>query len=170
MSVLIPLSRGQFAIIDEADRALVEPIRWSAAPCNRSNGGFYAVNGRGGAKPTKNGKRYMHRLIVGATDGQLVDHINGNGLDNRRSNLRLADYRANCINRHYQSRSGFRGVHANSQSTWRAIITSHGKPRRLGSFASAFDAAVAYDLAAIELHGEFAVLNFPHPRTVSAAA
>lgn len=97
----------------------------------------------------------------------MIDHKNGNGLDNRRSNLRFC---TNAQNQHNQrkwgSRSGkplssrYKGVSWHRRGHWRAKIQAQGKRRYLGQFQSEEAAARAYDRAARELHGEFAVLNF----------
>ncbi len=106
----------------------------------------------------------MHRVIKGAKAGQSVDHVNGNGLDNRRSNLRLCAHAENLRNRkiHKNNKSGFKGVRKRKESSlWRAEIRSNHKFYFLGNFHSAEEAAHAYDAAALKLHGEFARLNFP---------
>jgi hypothetical protein len=102
----------------------------------------------------------MHRLIMAAPDGIGVDHINGDGLDNRRANLRLASQRDNSANMAVRASSatGFKGVSWKRRNRkWQAQI---GRTY-LGIFASAEEAARAYDHAAREAWGEFAHLNFP---------
>ena len=104
----------------------------------------------------------MHREIINAPAGMQIDHINGNGLDNRKANLRLCNNAQNQQNRRKRSRatSLFKGVgwHDNR---WRARITVNGKQIEIGRFKSEFLAAEAYDQKAIELFSEFANLNFP---------
>lgn len=160
-TVEIPLTRGMVALVDEADLPLVGCLKWHVQPCDKRLGGFYAVNGRGGAKPTIAGRRYMHRMIAGATPGQLVDHINGNGLDNRRCNLRIATHSQNNINRRLGSSTGFRGVERTASGKYRAKLRADGKIYRTPPFASPHEAACAHDEMARRLQGEFAVLNFP---------
>ncbi len=107
---------------------------------------------------------YLHRLVMAAPEGVEVDHVNGNPLDNRRANLRLATRSQNAANRpSYRGSSRFKGVcRANTQSPrWRAWILFEGKSRYLGSYHSEDEAARAYDAAAYEQWGEFAHLNFP---------
>jgi hypothetical protein len=104
----------------------------------------------------------MHRLILAAAAGQWVDHIDGDGLNNRRANLRICDPNQNAANsRRVPNTIGYRGVWRTIYGRYYASITSKGRAVRLGSFSTAIEAAVAYDEAAKELHGEFATLNFP---------
>jgi hypothetical protein len=104
----------------------------------------------------------MHRLLMSAQAGQVVDHINGNTMDNRRANLRLCVHAENCRNRGPGSNntSGFKGVRR-SGAKWFAAITADRVCHPLGYFATRQEAAHAYDAAAKRLHGEFARLNFP---------
>lgn len=103
----------------------------------------------------------LHRELLKAPLGELVDHINGNPLDNRRENLRLTDATGNSRNKRVQRRSytGFKGVHSHKLGQWRATIVADGKKHDLGVFKSPVEAALAYDAAAIEMHGPFAKTN-----------
>jgi hypothetical protein len=103
----------------------------------------------------------LHRLILKPEPCSLVDHINGNPLDNRRSNLRLADEFGNSRNRRVSRGvyTGFKGVHSHRLGWWRAVIIADGKKHDLGVFRSPVEAAKAYDAAAVELHGQFARTN-----------
>jgi hypothetical protein len=108
----------------------------------------------------------MHRTILGAPQGHMVDHINRDGLDNRRINLRAAtraQNACNAIKRHsIRSTSQFKGVHWDkARSRWAAQIKKLGKVTNIGRFISEEDAARAYDTAAKKVYGEFARLNFP---------
>src|SRR6185369_1147212 len=106
--------------------------------------------------------RYLHRIIADAKPGQIVDHINGDTLDNRRSNLRLCTTAENNRNtRGKNPKSGFKGVYPQfGTNTWQAKITVAGKVLCLGTFKEKEDAAKCYDLAAREHFGEFARTNF----------
>jgi len=101
----------------------------------------------------------MHRFITGWS---YIDHIDGNGLDNRRQNLRPANESTNGANRAISSNntSGFKGV-VRSRTKWGAVITPSGRKVWLGTFLTPEDAARAYDAAAAVYFGEFARLNFP---------
>lgn len=163
----IPLSKGLFAIVDEQDVDLVMQHRWHAARNAKPGYEHYAVSGAGGANPTKFGRLYMHRLILGARHGQFVDHINGIGLDNRRANLRFATPSQNATNRYVPNSIGYRGVHRTVGGRYRAGITVNYRRYAKGNFDTAIEAARAYDELALAHHGEFAVLNFPRLRTTA---
>lgn len=154
--VAIPLGRSPLvAIVDVGDLPLISEleVRWCAISAGKATGGFYA-------KRKEHGRTvYMHRLIAGAKPGEVVDHANGDGLDNRRVNLRVGTLSHNCVNRRYANASGFRGVQRAGRA-WTACIGWDGKSFRLGTFKSAEDAAEAYDRAARDMHGEFAITNF----------
>jgi len=106
---------------------------------------------------------YMHRVIMNAPKGKLVDHRNGEGLDNTKRNLRFATPSQNCCNR-TRTKSGsskYRGVrYHKKKGKWEATICYNGIYKHLGTFENEEDAARAYDEAAKIYHGEFAVLNF----------
>lgn len=107
----------------------------------------------------------MHRVITQAPAGVEVDHINRNRLDNRRCNLRLTDRGGNTRNcsRNRKNTSGYKGVYGPDRSGhWVASVVYQGKAYHLGSYLTAEEAAVTYDLAAMALHGEFAAPNFSY--------
>lgn len=103
---------------------------------------------------------YLHRRIAKAPASMRVDHRDTDTLNNQRPNLRLATHNENNFNRCGFGLSGFKGV-TRDKSKWRARITFEETTRNLGRFEDAEAAARAYDLAAFELFGEFAWLNFP---------
>jgi hypothetical protein len=114
------------------------------------------------AKDSKRNR--LHRLIMKAGVGQQVDHRDGNGLNNRRDNLRLCDRRGNARNTDLRvnNESGFKGVYwYRRDSEWKAQIKIDGKVKHLGCYSDARDAAEAYDRAALSLFGEYAWTNFP---------
>ncbi len=153
----ILLSKGKIAIIDEKDFKVVNKSKW----CLSSTG--YAITHIKGSG--KNGKNmFMHRLIMGFPLGMVVDHINGNVLDNRRENLRICSHRENIRNQKIQNivkTSVYKGVHWRKDiRKWSAKIQVNGKQLVIGIFKEEQHAAMAYDIWAKENFGEFAKLNF----------
>lgn len=162
------LTQGQVALVDDDDFALLSAFKWFYYPGSPRSLTGYAMRNRR-ATEGKRGVIYMHRSILAAPQGSVVDHINGNGLDNRRSNLRLATHRQNCRNRRGAERtstSSYLGVSWHKKGRkWAAFICERkdgrGISTYLGLFASEEDAAKAYDSAARIRFGRFASLNFP---------
>lgn len=163
----VPLTKGLFALVDDADFDRVATFRWYAFRRGRLWHAARSVKRKG-----KRSTIHMHRWLLDAPNGVEVDHRDGNGLNNTRENLRLCTHGQNAINhrRSFSSKSSrFHGVcwHARSQR-WRVVIcagekTSSGRARQIyvGVYRYEIDAARAYDRAAIRHHGEFAVTNFP---------
>jgi hypothetical protein len=157
-ALLVPLTKGKVAVIDAADAPLVASHSWIAHLSQSKV--WYACRRVAG----KNATVSMHIVIMGLSGSDEGDHIDGDGLNNRRSNLRVSDRSTNLANRRLQSNntSGFKGVTKRSDSNrWRAEISLNGKKTHLGSFDTAEHAALAYDEAARANFGEFARLNFP---------
>jgi hypothetical protein len=156
----IQLTQGKIALVDDEDYNVLQKLRFYAV---NNSGWWYAVTHlpREG-KPQR--RVFMHRLILNPPKNKQVDHINGNTLDNRRCNLRLATNSQNHMNSKKYSNdslSQYKGVSWNSASTqWFAQIMVNQKLLHIGTFASEVDAAHAYDDKARELFGEFARLNF----------
>jgi len=126
--------------------------------------GGYRVRPDNGYRQRRQTTIRLHRLIMGAEKGDIIDHIDGDSLNNTKANLRYCDANQSAQNRKLPvtNKSGFKGVHhvPDRDPPWVAQIQSHGKKIYLGSYATAEEAARVYDRKAIELHGEFAVLNF----------
>lgn len=152
----VQLSRGLTAIVDDADLHLLTGYSWYAKPIIRETGGFYACATIGG-KTT-----YMHRLLLAARKGEIVDHANGDGLDNRRANIRLCSLSQNNANseRGKGASTGLRGVYLNHNG-FRASV-GRGKAMWKGpTRKNPIVAAVDYDREAARRFGKFARLNFP---------
>jgi len=152
----IPLTQGKFTIVDAEGYDRFSKYKWH---CRRSKNKFYAYRTERKTRKTIG----MHREIIGAPPGLLVDHIDGNGLNNRKSNLRLCTYSQNTYNRrpNRNSISKYKGVTYHKRNKkWEAKIIFNGKFIYLGGFDDEKEAALAYDRKAGELFGEFAYLNF----------
>lgn len=161
MTKEIPLSQGKVALVDDADFDHLSQWKWHV---RRQGEQWYAsrnVHRADGRRTTLN----MHRAIVDA--GELeVDHIDGNGLNNVRANLRVCTPDQNKRNVLLRSvaTGRFKGVTPRkSKGDWQARISINGKKKHLGVFADEIDAAKAYDAAARVHYGEYARLNFPLP-------
>jgi len=146
---LIPLKGkdgvGKFAKVSDADYEMVSRYSW------------FVGNGYAWARIP------MHRLIVGAPRGQIVDHANGDEFDNQRENLRLATAGQSSCNTSMRrgNRSGFKGVCFHGKhGLWRARIQFNKRAFTIGYFENPVHAAMAYDIWAVELFGEFARTNF----------
>ena len=156
----VPLKNGQSFIVDDEDFDKVSEYSWhlfGAGYIGRSKSLGY-LDGK-----QKNKTLYIHRFLTNAPDDKEVDHINGNKLDNRKSNLRFCNHSQNNAYRLKQSNntSGFKGVSLHKATMkWRAYVKQNGKTTSLGYHKSAIEAARAYDKKALELFGEFAILNF----------
>jgi hypothetical protein len=153
----VTLTKGQFAIVDLDDLHLVEPFNWF---CDKQSGGrLYAARH---SPRDANGKQQfimMHRVILGVPQGVLVDHEDGNGLNNRRSNLRPANTQQNKANSKLprNNTSGFKGVSLHRPSgKWFSRIKVDDKLIHLGVFDDPAEAGAAYEAAAKQQFGEFA--------------
>jgi hypothetical protein len=152
----IPLSKGKVALVDDEDYELLHEHRWHMM----STG--YAARNRSLKQYTQPGLILMHRVIVGAKKGQYVDHVNGDKLDNRRSNLRICTQSQNSANRRLDSNntSGAKGVSwCKERQKWQVHIRVKGKQLNLGRYDDFSEACAAYDAAAIKYFGEFARTN-----------
>lgn len=161
--VKIPLSKNKFAIIDEEDFNMINQWTWSF-------NGKYAVRWYWDKKTRTYKFIQMHRFIINCPIKKEVDHINRNGLDNRKINLRICNHSENNRNKGklISNTSGYIGVHeyksnkkwVNPIKKWVANITINKKTVSLGYFLTKEEAARAYDKKAKELYGEFAQTNF----------
>ena len=151
----IPLTHGKVAVVDASDYDLLSTFRWRAIRVRHT---WYAhTRVAGGAEA------FMHDLIMGTRPGEQIDHKSGDGIDNRRTNLRPTTNALNQANRRrVRSKSGFKGVSWDStkkQRPWRAHITIRGRMKFLGAYSTPEEAACAYDVAARKHFGEFACTN-----------
>lgn len=156
---LIPLTRGLFAQVDDEDFERLAQHKWFA---QRSRGTYYAQRTVTVAR-NKRKTVHMHREVLSVPDGLQCDHIDGDGLNNQRANLRTCTHWENRLNTKKcgTAKSRFIGVtRAHPGANWQASIKVHGRRYHLGSFAIEEDAARARDARAREVFGAFAQLNF----------
>lgn len=157
----VPLTRGYVALVDDDDYERVMQFRWQAKPCART---VYATRTIWLSRD-KSTSVTMHRFILGISDAATgVDHRNHDGLDNTRTNLRIASKYDNARNqrKRAESTAPYKGIiWERRKKLWRARIVVNSKRVGLGRFKDPIDAARAYDSAAWTHYGEFAALNFP---------
>jgi hypothetical protein len=164
----VSLNRGYTAIIDAADVEMVSRYTWCAAESKRADGSVrtvYVVTSIAKEDGKRAGLR-LHRLLTNAPEDKEVDHINGDALDNKRSNLRVVTGGLNNYNMRLSTRnkSGYKGVFfCRPMWKWATSISVEKKPWVIGYFDNPIDAAKLYDEAARRFFGKFACLNFPGP-------
>lgn len=155
MTKTIPLSRGKTAFVDDEDYENLIRYRWYAKPSNRN---WYAVTYNNKSKKQIN----MENFIIDNPNGLIIDHINRNGLDNQRKNLRLATKTQNLRNsrKRRNTSSKYKGVSLYKRyNKWEANIRVNKKLLHLGFFDDEKEAAMAYNEAAKKHFGDFANLN-----------
>lgn len=159
----IQLSQGYKTIVDDEDYERLSQFSWGISTCNS---GVYPTRSEPieGTKPARRRAIRMHVEIMNPPAGMLVDHINGDTLDNRRCNLRVCTKGQNQMNMRRNSRntSGYRGVHWHAlRGKWVAMIKVNGERHYLGLFESVEAAATAYAEASRKYHGEFGRPDLP---------
>lgn len=151
----IPLTKGYEALIDAEDVSFVTGVNWNAKVIKRKDGSVWNVY----AKRTVGNKHiFLHRLLTNAGTSTAIDHISGCGLDNRKSNLRIATYSQNQHNQklNIKNTSGHKGVYWNkNRRKWSVMIALNKKRHFLGNYESIDDAKNAYAKGSAALHGEF---------------
>ena len=147
----IELTQGQYAIVDDEDYEALMKYKWHAK-FNKCNGGYYAV------RSIKPSKEFIHRVVMNCPADMIVDHINHNSLDNRKSNLRIVTKSQNQMNRRkmVSNTSGVIGVRWHKRDMrWRASITALGRDMELGSFKSIEDATQCRRNAELKYYGKY---------------
>ena len=138
-----------FAIVDDEDFKFLNKIKWYV---RKSKNTFYIQS----QEPTQQ----IHRLITKPPKDMIVDHINHNGLDNRKCNLRICTKQQNSMNRpSYKGKSKYKGVYPINKKEWIASITFNNQKIKIGIYSSEKEAALSYNYKAKELFKEFACLN-----------
>lgn len=153
----IPLSKGKYALVDNKDFDWINQYKW-AITNNKNSHTFYAIRMCHKKEKYFSKSIRMHRYIIKAVPGEIVDHINGNGLDNRRKNLRIVSNANNVVNQrlHKNNTSGHRGVSwSKRDKKWYAYIMVNYKTIALGKFTKKNDAIVAFKKAAKKHFGIF---------------
>ncbi len=140
----IKLTQGKVALVDDSDFDLINSCKWYAVRvCNTT----YACRGLG---PQGNQRHFsIHQVLLGRSlYGLEIDHIDGNGLNNQRSNLRMVTHGENQRNRHEVTTSKYHGVfHRRTSARWQAQIHYRGRSRWIGNFKEEIDAHAAYEVA-----------------------
>jgi hypothetical protein len=164
-TVHIPLSLGREALIDSSDMELAQKFRWRLRiHSSKSSNKCYAeapITEEMRAVCNSDKKNIsLHRLLMGSPGGLQIDHRDGDGLNCRRKNMRPATESQNTSNRKYKNKTGYRGVFVSGRK-YGAQIEVNGKNRHLGVRSTPEEAAILYDVHALETFGEFSILNFP---------
>lgn len=153
----VRLTKGKVAFVDDADYPLVSSLKWHAEWAETSQT-WYALHNLPKKKGALHKRISMHRFLAATPELPQVDHKDGNGLDNRRENLRPCSRSQNQANRRKQvnNTSGHPGVHWHKAGQkWQAFVTHNGVRKHLGLFAQKKDAIAARDATAKELFGKF---------------
>lgn len=163
MTKQIPLTQGKFALVDDEDHEWLSQWKWTFHQAGKGyayrNVWLGEIDGKSKFKAF-----FMHRLIANTPDGFVTDHIDRNGLNNQRANLRIATFSQNIANQSIRSHSQnlYKGIQRVAKNKWVARVG--GREIRVSSsqyFATQEEAAREYDRMAREMFGEFALLNFP---------
>jgi len=158
MAKEIQLTQGKVAIVDDEDFEYLNQWKWHT---HKSHNNFYAVRCIT-ISNSKQSQIKMHRLIAKPTKDMVVDHVDGNALNNQKINLRICTSMQNSINRklNVNNKTGYKGVdYIQTLNKYRAYINTNRIRKHLGCFIDPIDAARAYNEAALKYHGEFAHIN-----------
>lgn len=156
----IVLTKGKFVLVDDSDYEWLSQWKW------QYNVNGYATRGKyikgSGRKNQRNSLIYMHRIIMNTSEKMEVDHINGKGLDNRKSNLRNCTFSQNRMNSRVRkdSKSGYKGIRfVENRKKWYVSIATNRKRIFLGYYVNKTEAIESYNQAARKYFNEYALLN-----------
>jgi hypothetical protein len=148
-SIVLKTRKGEKVLLDEEDLGLLFGKRKILSPYV-DKWGYARVDT---TKDSRRVSKKIHRLVMGAIKGQIVDHVNGNKLDNRRVNLRFVNHSLNRANSISYSKHKYKGVSAHGKK-WRARFSTSSFRKDLGFYTDILEAALAYDLFAINYYGQ----------------
>lgn len=160
----IPLTRGKVALVDDEDVPIVASFRWQATPASNNKDGsgiWYATCSVWVREERRSHTLRMHRVLVGASGEEIVDHIDGDGLNNTKKNLRKGTQSQNCVNRKTTPGPYLRGTSPKHRK-WRADLKYQGLRLYLGYFDTEQEAHAAYLAEAKRIHGDW-VPSLPIP-------
>lgn len=159
---IIKITQNKEVLVDDKDYDELIKYRWYFVDKPRAKYGYVATDMRNTNNKYKTRHVYMHRFLLNPPRNKIVDHINRNGLDNRRANLRICTYTQNNGNffMGVRNKSGYKGVSWHKATNkWRATLLYKGEQQYLGIYDDKLEAAKAYNEAAIKYFGEFARPN-----------
>lgn len=153
----IKLTQGKVVLVDDEDFDWLNQWKWFA---QKSRNTYYTIRNVLNKNTKKRFKVSMHKLILNPLDGLICDHIDGNGLNNQRSNLRICTNQQNSCNRGVgkNASSGVKGVYKHYKN-WQVRIKANYKLITIGTYKTKQLAVIAYNNAALKYYGEFAYLN-----------
>jgi hypothetical protein len=156
IDISTPKYPNSFTMVDDEDFDILNKHKWHIAKNSKT---WYAQ--RNVYKP-KHGMIFLHRQILNIPDGMFIDHIDGNGLNNQKANIRVCTKAENCRNARIRgdNTSGYKGVSFHKPTKkWSASIQADKKQKHIGLFQSPQEAAFAWNIAAKEMHKDYAKLN-----------
>lgn len=158
MTKEVPLTRGMVAFVSDCDYERVTQYKWHVKASGCDQVVYYAQSTQFGKTAMK-----LHRFIMQPKRGEVVDHINHNGLDCRRENMRVVSQHQNILNsrKHANSKNQFKGVYLSPWGSYRVALTTQRGFTSFGLHRGEVKAARIYDAIVRRLRGEFAVTNFP---------